>query len=322
MRAILVSKIGGPEQLVPTELPEREPGAGQVRIRNLRASVNFADLKAVAGNYPVSGMPFVPGIDSYGVIDAVGAGVDASWLGKHVVAFVDDGGYAETSTASQGLFFEIPPGVDPDQAGASPLLLGTCYGLLTRAATLSPGDRVLVHSAAGGIGTTAIQMAAALGASTVVGVVSSPEKAPIVEELGAKPVVALGSGFADAAKRAGGGDFQLILNATGGPTVAEDLEVLAPFGTLVAFGMAAGEPGVVRTDQLHPSGRTVAGYSFGLVRRMRPDRVAPMMDPALAMLRDGRIRMVIDSVLGLEEAEKAHRRIASRESKGKILLVP
>ena len=322
MQAILVSAYGGPEQLVPTELRDREPSAGQVRIRNVRASVNFADLMAVSGNYPTPGMPFVPGIDTYGIVDAIGEGVDRSWLGKHVVAFVDDGGYAESSMATNGLFFEVPREIDPDQAGAAPLLLGTCYGLFTRAATLRSGDRVLVHAAAGGIGSTAVQMALAMGARTVVGVVSSQEKAGLVEELGGRPVVALGAGFAADARRAAGGDFQLILNAEGGGSVAEDLEVLAPFGTLAVFGMASGEPGVVHSNQLHPTSRTVAGFSFGLVRRSRPDELAPIMEPALAMLADGRIRMVIDSVLPLAEAAQAHRRLASRQSKGKILLAP
>ena len=322
MQAILVSRLGGPEQLVPSELPDREPSAGQVRIRNVRASVNFADLMAVAGNYPTPGIPFVPGIDTYGVVDAAGEGVDASWLGKHVVAFVDDGGYAEASTATSGHFFEVPRDIDADQAGAAPLLLGTCHGLLTRAATLRAGDRVLVHAAAGGIGSTALQMARALGAETVVGVVSGSEKAGLVEELGARPVVALGAGFSAEARRVAGGDFQLILNAEGGGSVGEDLDVLAPFGTLVVFGMASGEPGVVRSNQLHPTGRTVAGFSFGLLRRTRPAEVAPLMEPALAMLADGRIRMVIDSVLPLAQAAQAHRRLASRQSKGKILLAP
>ncbi|MDA8386071.1 MAG: zinc-binding dehydrogenase [Actinomycetota bacterium] len=322
MRAILVSQFGGPEQLVATEMPDAAPSRGQVRIRNVRSSVNFADVKAVSGNYPVPGMPFVPGLDAYGVVDAVGEGVDGSWMGRHVVAFVDNGGYAQSSLAGEGLFFEVPAELDADQAGAAPLLLGTCYGLLTRASTLRPGDRVLVHSAAGGIGTTAVQMALALGASTVVGVVSSPGKASLVEELGAKPVVALGAGFANEARRAAGGDFQIILNATAGGTVAEDLEVLAPFGTLVVFGMASGEPGIIKTDQLHSPNRTVAGFSFGTVRRSRPAEVASLMEPSLAMLNDGRIRLVIDSVLPLAQAAEAHRRLASRESKGKILLVP
>ncbi len=322
MQAILVSRFGGPEQLEPSRLPDPEPSAGQVRIRNIRASVNFADVKAVSGNYPVPGMPFVPGLDTYGVVDAIGENVDHSWLGRHVVAFVDDGGYAEYSLARKGLFFEVPPGIDPDQAGAAPLLLGTCYGLMTRASKVRQGDRVLVHSAAGGIGTTALQMAAALGASTVVGVVSSQEKAGLVEELGARPVVARESGFAQAARRAAGGDFQVILNAAAGDTVAEDMEVLESFGTLVVFGMAAGKPGVVQTDQLHSPNRTVSGFSFGTVRRSRPDEVASLMEPSLAMLHDGRIRMVIDSVLPLAEAGQAHHRLASRQSKGKILLTP
>ncbi len=321
MKAILVQQHGGPEELVPSDIAIPVPGKSQVLIRTIRASVNFADLMAVAGNYPVPSMPFVPGLDCYGEIVAVGADVDASRVGEKVVAFCDAGGYSEYSLASEGLFFPVPDGIDPDQAGAAPLLLGTCYGLLTQAAKLSPGATVAVHAAAGGIGTTAIQMALTLGASKVIGLVSSQAKAGVVESLGASAIVAPEtSNYAQQVIDVAGAPMDIILNSVAGTTIAEDLEMLAPFGTLVTFGMAAGTPGVAYSNQLHSTSRTFAGYSFGNLRRNRPSEVASLMLPTLEMLISGRIKMVIDSVLDLDQAANAHARLASRLSIGKILL--
>ncbi len=323
MKAIVVSELGGPEKLVLREHQLEEVKDTQVLIRTIRSSVNFADIQTVAGKYPAPPMPFVPGLDTFGEIVAVGSGIDRSWLGRRVVAFCDTGGYAQYCLASQGLFFGVDDTLDPDQAGACPLLLGTCYGLLTRATKAGPDTTIAVHAAAGGIGTTAIQMALALGATNIVGIVSSAAKSAIVSDLGARCVVApAGSSYSEAVIDAAGTKIDIVLNSVAGATIAEDLEMLAPFGTLVTFGMASGTPGVAHSNQLHRSSRTVAGYSFGHLRQMRPQEVAPIMTPALALLNSGQIRMVIDSVFGLDAAPNSHVRLASRQSIGKVLLAP
>ena len=142
MKAIVVRELGGPEKLVYGERHLEEIKDNQVLIQTIRSSVNFADIQAVAGKYPTPPMPFVPGLDVFGEIVAVGPGVDQSWLGRRVVAFCDTGGYAHYCLASQGLFFGVNDNIDPDQAGACPLLLGTCYGLLTHASKVGPDTTV------------------------------------------------------------------------------------------------------------------------------------------------------------------------------------
>ena len=131
-----------------------------------------------------------------------------------------------------------------------------------------------------------------------------------------------GPGYSKAVIDAAGAKVDIVLNSVAGATIAEDLEMLAPFGTLVAFGMASGTPGVAYSHHLHPSSRTVAGYSFGNLRRSRPQEVASIMTPALELMNSGEIRMVIDSVFSLDAAPQSHIRLASRQSVGKVLLAP
>ena len=323
MKAIVVHEFGGADKLKYQEIEKPTPGPSQVLIKTLRSSVNFADIMATNGTYTVTQLPFVPGIDSFGEIVGVGSEMESALIGTRVIAFCDQGGYSEFTLATKGLFFPVSKEFDDDQAGASPLLLGTCYGLLTQAATVSTGARILIHAGAGGIGTTAIQMAKALGASEIVGLVSSADKACVVEDLGALAIVTdTTSNYATRAKDAAGGAFDIILNSVAGSTIGQDLEVLAPFGTLVVFGIASGSAGVAYSNQLHPTSRTVAGYSFGNLRKNRPEQVAPLMEAALDLAKDGAIKFVVQGTMPLSDAKQAHEMINSRKTIGKILLEP
>ena len=323
MKAIVVHEFGGADKLTYQELEQPIPAPSQILIKTVRSSVNFADIMATNGTYTVTHLPFVPGIDTFGEIVGVGSEMEPKLIGTRVIAFCDQGGYSEFTLATKGLFFPVSKEFDDDQAGASPLLLGTCYGLMTQAATVTAGARILIHAGAGGIGTTAIQIAKSLGASEIVALVSRADKVAFVEDLGALAIITdTSSSYAARAKDAAGGEFDIILNSVAGSTISQDLEVLAPFGTLVVFGIASGSPGIAYSNQLHPTSRTVTGYSFGNLRKNRPELVAPLMEAALDLAKNGAIKFVVQGTMPLSKAKEAHEMINSRKTVGKILLEP
>ena len=142
MKAIVVHEFGGADKLIYQELEQPIPAPSQVLIKTLRSSINFADIMATNSTYTVTHLPFVPGIDTFGEIVGVGSEMEPTLIGMRVIAFCDQGGYCEFTLATKGLFFTVSQEFDDEQAGASPLLLGTCYGLLTRAATVTAGARI------------------------------------------------------------------------------------------------------------------------------------------------------------------------------------
>ncbi|MDA8197659.1 MAG: zinc-binding dehydrogenase [Actinomycetota bacterium] len=321
MKGVIVREYGDSSKMEVEELPDPKPSNRQVLIKTKFASVNFADIMAVAGNYAVGTPPFTPGIDAYGTVVEVGDGVDRSWIGKDVIAFVDNGGYSQYCLATLGQFFEVKDGVDELQAAASPLLLGTAYGLLHSATDLRDDDSILVHAGAGGVGTTLISMAIADGSSKVVALVSRQEKLKVVEERGAIGLLyGESSQYAERIKDALGAGIDLSLNSIGGDTLGEDLKVTNAFGRVLVFGMASGRPGSVASNLLHPTSRAVIGYSFGNLRRNRPADVAPLMENALVYLNEGKVSLEIGAVIKIDDVRKAHDLITSRQSVGKVLL--
>ncbi|KJF16134.1 quinone oxidoreductase family protein [Acidithrix ferrooxidans] len=321
MQAIVVNNFGAPENMELVERPNLSISQNQVLIKTIYSSVNFADIMAVTGNYPGGPPPFTPGIDTYGTIVEVGALLSPTLIGQKVMAFCDSGGYGQYTTATDGLFFIPPSNLSDEEAGAAPLLIGTTYALVHKAATLAPGDSILIHAGAGGIGTTAIQMARAMGASKILALVSTPAKIPVVEELGAIGVL-YGDDYdyPQEIRKIAPEGIDISLNSVAGETIGADLKILNSFGTIVAFGMASSTPGIAYSNELHPTSRSICGYSFGNLRRNRPHLVAPIMEEGLKFLEDGSINLSIGSIYDLGEAALAHRAILSRASTGKILL--
>src|SRR4051812_19022037 len=170
MKAIMVHAFGGPETLRIDEQPDPQPGPGQVLIRVAATGVNFADIMARLGRYHGgSPPPFTPGLDVAGTITAVGDGVRELQVGQRVAAFPAGGGYAEQVLADPLLVYPLPDALDFDAAAAFPTIGVTAYNLLTICGRLQPGETVLIHAAAGGVGTTAVQLAKHLGAGRVIG---------------------------------------------------------------------------------------------------------------------------------------------------------
>jgi NADPH2:quinone reductase len=323
MKAIVATKFGGPEVLAYLDLDDPQPQPDQVLIRVHSTGVNFADVKARTNVHHIQRpLPFIPGLDTTGTIEAVGSEVKKLKVGQRVVAFPQGGSYCELALAHEMLTFAIPDAIDDDTAAAFPVVAGTSYAMLSLIARLQAGQGLLLHSAAGGVGTTALQIAKALGARPIITTVGSDAKKKLLEELGADAVVNYRSEnyVEKALALTDGKGVGVILNPLGGELLERDLDCLASFGRLVCFGNASGAPASFLSNQLQGSCRSVLGFSFGTLRRTQPQEVFGIMQAVIALLAEGKFRMVMGKRFPLAEAAEAHRYLESRESTGKILL--
>lgn len=321
MKAVIVTSYGGPENMVYTDVEQPKPGARQVLIRVVATSVNFADIKARYGQKGGK-LPFIPGLDAAGIVEQVGPEVRQFRVGQRVIAFPASGSYAEYAVADENLTFALPDSLDFDTAAASPIVSFTSYKLLVDVARLEKGETVLIHAAAGGIGTTAIQLAKLLGAGKVIGAVGHESKREIALEAGADHVICYeDASFADQVNEWTGGEgAHVILDSISGRVAEESMRCLAPYGRLVHFGNAGGEVGRFQTIDLHTSCRSVLGFSFGTTRSKRPQLLRDTAEKVLGFLADGSLTIKIGRRFPLQEAAQAHGWMESRKSTGKILL--
>ena len=315
--------FGAPEVFSKMELDLPQPNASQVVAKVEASSVNFADVMARQGKYPIPGPPYIPGLDFVGRVVKAGSAIGEPFVGKRVLGFSDTGSYATEVLANIDLLFEIPDEISATAAAACPLLLGTTYALLHRGGGLKPGDSLVIHAAGGGIGLTAIQMAKQLGAGSIIGLVSSASKADAVLEHGATHVVVTGEtpGYPETVKNTHPEGVNFILNSVAGSTIQQDLEILQPGGQITVFGMASGEPGIARSDQLHHSSRTISGFSFGQLRRTDPKAAHRIMELALPFFINGTVRFDRVTEYSLFDVARAHKDLESRTTVGKLVLI-
>jgi NADPH:quinone reductase len=317
MRAIRITQFGGPEVLELVEdqsEPEAAPGSTLLDISH--AGINYADTHQAENSYLAPAeLPLVPGAE------AVGTTPD----GRRVVALLGGGGYAERARAADALSFDVPDSVDDGQALALVLQGLTAWHLLRTSAKLERGESVVVHAAAGGVGTLAVQLAKLYGAGRVIAVASSQEKRALAADLGADVTVDAGEEDLKAALTAAndGRKVDVVLEMVGGRTTDQSLAALAPFGRLVFFGMASRRaPSKVDLGELMGRSRGVIG--FWLVHAMAdPARhLATPMRELLDLTAAGDLRPVVGATYGLSEAPQAHRDLRERRSVGKLLLDP
>ncbi|MDQ0835131.1 NADPH2:quinone reductase [Streptomyces achromogenes] len=321
MRAVEFQEYGGPEVLRVVQVETPEPGPGQVTLDAAYAGVNFADLKARAEGYRVGSLPFRPGLEVSGRIRAVGPGVTGLRPGQEVAALVDRGAYAEVVVAEAAAVLPLPAGVDLRTAAALPTVLPTAHALLHEVGRLRAGETVLVHSAAGGVGTVAGQLARAAGAVAVYGVVSSAAKAAHALEHGYDEVFTEDA-FTDGVRRATRGrGVDLVLDPVGGDTLRRGLDTLAVFGRLVSFGNASGAPPwQVGQPELYEGGRSVAGFSILSLARSAPEELRRLTERALRTVAEGSVRVPVTAQFPLADAAGAHELMGGRTSTGKLLL--
>lgn len=315
MRAVGFDVNGGPEVLRTVELPVPVPGPGEVLIRVGYAGVNHGEVQHRLGDFgPAQGIT-VPGLEVSGEITVLGPGVTGLAVGDPVAAYLPEGGgYAEYAVAPADFAFPLD-GISLRDGGGAGLVLTTAYGVLAGAARLTAGDSVLIHAAAGGVGSAAAQIARALGAAAVYGTVGSPAKAAYAKRFG-YDAVHLRETFADNIP-----EVDVILDPIGGPTRLAGLGCLAPFGRLAVYGEAARHPDLtLPVLPFRKHNRSLAGYDIGDLARRSPAVVRGHALSALSLLASGTISLDVTTELPLASAPQAHDSLQSGRSTGKTLL--
>jgi NADPH2:quinone reductase len=324
MRAAIVTKFGGPEVLELTEIQIPTPNSHQVLIRVHASSVNFADINARKGVYHLGKKPpFIPGIDCAGVVAEVGVNVTNIDVNQMVVAFPTTGSYAEFALAEESLVFPIPETLPYDLAASFPIVGGTSYHMLKEVAGLKQNETALIHTAGGGVGSTALNIAKYLRASMVIGATHSSWKETHIKKIGADAVVNLNS--ADLVDNinslTGSKGVDVILNPIGGKTIEKDLECLAPFGRIVLFGNLAAADNSPTNSTLFTLNQSILGFSFGHYRRYRPEDIRDTMDSVINLVAAGKIEMQIAKRIPLKNVQRAHRLLENQEVLGKLILM-
>lgn len=329
MKAIRMHETGSPAVLRLDEVDVPAFGADEVLIRVGVAGVNFTDVMARQGMYlareAAPALPAILGTEVAGVVTAAGERVPRELVGRRVAAFVH-GGYAEYAVAPASLVTELPDGVDLDAAVACLVQGVSAWQLLADCGRLAPGESVLVHSAAGGVGTLAVQLARTLGAGTVVATAGSAGKRRLARELGADAAVDPAGDEWPAAVLAatGGRGADVVLDAVGGDVGERSLECLAPFGRLVVYGVASTRLAAFAGSQLMRGNQSVVGY--WLTERLAMNGngagtpAASLVARLLRLVDAGELREVVRHVYPLERSAEAHRAISARETVGKVVL--
>jgi NADPH:quinone reductase len=314
VKAIQIKEFGGPEVLEHTELPDPEPGDGEVLVRVARAGINFADTHVTRNDYLAEQeLPMVPGGEISGTTPD----------GHRVAALLMNGGYAEQVAVPKAALVPVPDRVDDEQAAALLLQGLTAWSLLNVSARLEQGETVVIEAAAGGTGSLAVQLAKRAGAGRVIALASSEEKRNLALDLGADAAVdSRAEDLREEILAANDGEMvDVVLEMSGGDAFEQTLRTLAPFGRLVAFGIASREENAVKTGHLMRNSRAVIG--FWLVHMFRrPELLRRGIEELLGAAASGELRAVIGGVYPLSEVRRAHEEIAGRRTQGKLLLDP
>jgi NADPH2:quinone reductase len=315
MRAIQMTEFGGPEVLQLAELPAPEPGDGEVLIAVTRAGLNFADTHTRTNTYVQKAtLPLIPGGEVAGIRQDTG---------ERVVALVGSGGYAEYATAPAELTFPIPDGLDDGVALAMIVQGTTAWHLYRTAGRVCAGETVVVHGAAGGVGSLAVQLGRSLGAGRVIATASSEEKRALAIELGAD--AAIDSAPGDLTERLleanGGRPVDVVFEMSGGAVFEASYRALAHFGRIVAYGIATSEANEIRTGSLLRHSRAVVGfYLFHCLER--PAMFTDALADLFARAAPGELRAIVGNTYPLEQAAQAQIDLRERRTTGKLLLDP
>ncbi|MER7563789.1 zinc-binding dehydrogenase [Streptomyces sp. NPDC097941] len=327
MRAVRIDRFGGPEVLVPVDVPDPVPGPGEVLMRVAAAGVNRADALLRAGLYHRAGRPpLIPGAEAAGVVVEVGEGVTDFAPGQRVMAL--DGGkssgfYAELATVSATQVVVLPDGVDLARAAALPIAWLSAWYCVRHLARVSKNDTVLVKAAASGVGTAAVQIAAEAGAR-VIALAGSAEKAAWAGEFGADVTVDTSAHPDDAEveevlRLTEGRGADVVLDTVGGRAFGRSLREVGHGGRVVALANVALEPSTVDTRDFYPKNASILGFQLTNLQIHGYDARADLRELADRVAAGG-YRVPIETVVPLEEARSAHERLEERANRGKIVL--
>lgn len=300
IKAILVREFGEPEVLELVDVERPSPGPGEAVIEVRAIGVNYADTMRRRNQYvEAQDLPFIPGSEVAGVVAEVGEGVEGVVAGDQVVTLLGTGGYAEYAVTRAGNLIPIPDSLDFDEAAAIPLQGLTAYHCIKTSGALKAGESVLIHAAAGGVGTLAVQMAKLLGAGTVIATASSEEKLELALSLGA----------------------DVLINYTQDDWLEKNLTCLATFGRMVVFGAASRDRGTIVPAALMRRCHAVVGFYLPQIMRRR-DLFAPSLREVLGWISTGDLKLTIGATYPLEDAARAHSDLESRRTTGKLILRP
>jgi NADPH2:quinone reductase len=321
MRAVQITRFGGPEVMDVVDLPDPVPGHGEQLFDISSSGVNFADTHQTEDSYlaPQS-LPLIPGAEFVGTL---------AGGGPRVVGLLDGGGYAQTVATDPRLTWTVPDEVSDEQALAVVLQGATAWHLLRTSAHLAAGESVVVIAGAGGVGSLAVQLAKRWGAGRVIATASSPDKRALAESLGADATVdpALADddpkNFTAALREANGGNrVDVVLEMTGGHVLDGSLSALAPFGRLVAYGMAGREaPAPINVPSLMGTSRAVIGFWLAHCFS-RPEMLDAAMGELLPLVADGALKPVSGGRYPLTAVREAHQDLRARRTSGKLTLDP
>ena len=318
MKAIAISRFGGPEVLTVVERPLPEPTRGEVRVAIRATAINRADLLQRMGAYPApaDAPPDVPGLEIAGEVDAVGPGVERLVIGDRVFGLLGGGGYAEAAISHERAMAKIPAGMSFEDAAAIPEAFVTAHDAMVTRAGLRSGEVMIVHAVGSGVGTAAVQLGRAFGAYTI-GTARTADKLARAKALGMdEGVVVEGASFASKVPPS-----DVILELVGGTYLDEDLRCIKTLGRIVLIGLMAGTKSEVDLSAILRKRVSV----IGTVLRARPleEKIAAMRlfeAQVVPLFARGLLKPVIDLVMPLEHAAEAHARMASNAGFGKIVL--
>lgn len=321
MRAAVCAGYGPPEGVRVVDVPTPEPGPGQARVRVVAAAVNFPDVLLCADEYQLSvPVPFIPGSEFAGVVDAVGDGVTAVAVGDRVTGTTMVGAFAEAVVADARPLRRIPAGVDLRRAAAFGVAHSTSYHVLRSVAGVRPGEELVVLGAGGGVGLAAVQLGAVLGA-TVTAVASSAEKLAVAGANGAsRRIDHAGTDLRQALKDALPGGSDVVIDPVGGALSEPAFRSLHHGGRFVTVGFAAGEIPCIPLNLVLLKGASIHGFEFRSFGVHHPDEMARNDAELLALLADGTVAPHIGASFPLDEAAAALRHVADGKAIGKVVV--
>jgi NADPH:quinone reductase len=324
MKAVQLKEYGGPEVLERVEIEKPVPSGREVLIEIKAIGVNYADTARREGQYVVkTPLPFIPGAEIAGIVASVGEKVTSVKPGMRVVTLIESGGYSEFALADERSLIPIPEQLDYQNAVALPLQGLSAYHVLRTMGRLEKGESVLVHAAAGGVGTLAVQLAKLFGAGKVIATASSSEKLELARQMGADVLINYSeSNWVEQVLEATGGKgVDVALEMVGGDVFQKTLKCLATFGRLVVFGAASGEQSKMYPSSLMARNQSVIGFFLPQIMR-KPELLQPSLVELLCYLGEGKLKLTIGGVFPLDEAANVHRLLQSRKTTGKLILEP
>jgi NADPH:quinone reductase-like Zn-dependent oxidoreductase len=337
MRQVWITKAGPPDVLQVREAPDPSAGEGEIRIRTKAAGINFADLMARVGLYPdAPKIPCVVGYEVSGIVDQVGHGVTGFAEGDRVFAMPRFGGYSDTVVVPAENAFPMPTAMSFEEGAALPVVYITAHHMMLFSGNLREGSHVLIHSAAGGVGLAAIQLAKTR--NCVIYGTASPKKHEFLRAQGCHHPIDSNKDYAEAVRAiAKSRGLDLILDPVGGPSWKKGYDLLGPAGRLVCFGSSSVVAGttrrlfhaltqVVQVKKYSPmdlmsDNKTVSGCNMGHLFS-HADLLRPQFETLLSMYERGLVRPHVDRTFSFEDAPEAHQYLHDRKATGKVLLAP